>query len=176
MLGCVRLTCNWNYDKLHDIANNHQTIREMLGHGVMDKDMEAKYSLQALKDNVSLFTPEILDRINQIVVESGHNLLKGKKNEKKGKKGELNLKSEKEKSELKLHGRCDSFVVETDVHFPTDINLLFDAFRKMVTLIWQLCGELGISGWRNSADNIKKVKKLFHKVRQLKRSNSKFKR
>jgi IS5 family transposase len=71
-----------------------------------------------------------------------------------------------------LHGRCDSFVVETDVHFPTDINLLFDAFRKMVTLISQLCGELEISGWRNSADNIKKVKKLFHKVRKLKRSNS----
>ena len=40
--------------------------------------MEVKYSLQALKDNVSLFTPEILERINQIVVEAGHNLLKGK--------------------------------------------------------------------------------------------------
>jgi hypothetical protein len=83
VLGCVRLTCNWNYDKLHDIANNHQTIREMLGHGAMDKDMGAKYSLQALKDNVWLFTPEILERINQIVVESGHNLLKGKKTKKK---------------------------------------------------------------------------------------------
>lgn len=160
VLGCVRLTCNWNYDKLHDIANNHQTIREMLGHGAMDKDIEAKYSLQAVKDNVSLFTPEILDRINQIVVEAGHNLLKGKKSEKTGLK-------------LKLHGRCDSFVVETDVHFPTDINLLFDAFRKMVTLITQLCGESGIGGWRNSTDNIKKTKKLFHKVRKLKCSNSK---
>jgi IS5 family transposase len=172
VLGCIRLTCNWNYDKLHDIANNHQTIREMMGHGPMDKDIEAKYSLQALKDNVSLFTPEILERINQIVVEAGHNLLnkgkgKGKKNEKNG---ELNLKSD---STLKLHARCDSFVVETDVHFPTDINLLFDGFRKMVTLISRLCGELDISGWRNSADNIKKVKKLFHKVRKMKRSNSK---
>jgi hypothetical protein len=29
-------------------------------------------------------------------------------------------------------GRCDSFVVETDVHYPTDINLLFDAVRKMI--------------------------------------------
>jgi hypothetical protein len=63
--------------------------------------------------------------------------------------------------------------MKTDVHFPTNINLLFDAFRKMATLISQLCGALGISGWRNSADNIKKVKKLFHKVRKLKRSNSK---
>ena len=121
VLGCVRLTCNWDYDKLHDIANNHEKIREMLGHGVMDKEEEcSKYSLQAIKDNVSLFTPEILDRINQVVVEYGHSIVKGK-----GKKNE----------ELKLNGRCDSFVFETDVHFPTDINLLFDSIRKVVTLV-----------------------------------------
>jgi IS5 family transposase len=154
VLGCVRLTCNWDYDKLHDIANNHEKIREMLGHGVMDKGK--KYPLQTLKDNISLFTPEILDRINQIVVEYGHRLLQGKKNEK-----------------LKLNGRCDSFVVETDVHFPTDINLLSDAIRKIIILIRQSCGKSDILGWRNSADNIKKVKKLFHKVRRLKHSTSK---
>ncbi len=153
VLGCIRLTCNWDYDKLHDIANNHQTIREMLGHGVMDEKYE--YKLQTLKDNISLFTPEILERINQVVIKCGHDLLKGKK------------------EELELKGRCDSFVVETDVHYPTDINLLFDAIRKVIFLIWQLFGELGILGWRNSADNIKKVKKLFHKVRKLKRSASK---
>jgi hypothetical protein len=168
VLGCVRLTCNWDYDKLHDIANNHENIREMLGHGEMDKDK--KYCLQTLKDNVSLFTPEILDRINQVVVEYGHSLLKvkGKKNRENGEDGE-----DGEDRELKLNGRCDSFVVETDVHFPTDINLLFDAIRKVIILIWQLCGELGILGWRNSVDNIKKVKKLFNKARKLKRSFSK---
>jgi hypothetical protein len=155
VLGCIRLTCNWDYDKLHDIANNHQTIREMLGHGVMDEKYE--YKLQTLKDNISLFTPEILERINQVVIKCGHDLIKGKK----------------EELELELKGRCDSFVVETDVHYPTDINLLFDAIRKVIFLIWQLFGELGILGWRNSADNIKKVKKLFHKVRKLKRSASK---
>jgi len=64
-------------------------------------------------------------------------------------------------------------VVETDVHFPTDINLLFDSIRKVVTLISRLCGELDLKGWRNSADNIKKVKKLFHKARKLKHSHSK---
>lgn len=77
VLGCVRLTCNWDYDKLHDIANNHQKIREMLGHGVIDEDYQ--YKSQTLKDNISLFTPEILDRINQVVVEYGHSIVKGKK-------------------------------------------------------------------------------------------------
>ncbi len=32
-----------------------------------------------------------------------------------------------------LKGRCDSFVVETNVHYSTDINLLFDAMRKTCT-------------------------------------------
>jgi len=156
VLGCIKLTCNWDYDKLHDIANNHGKIGEMLGHGEMDKDNdnEERYSLQTLKDNISLFTPEILDHISQIVVEYGHCFLKGEKSE-------------------KLNGRCDSFVVETDVHFPTDINLLFDAVRKVITLIWQSSRESDILGWRNSADNIKKVRRLFHKVRKLKHSTSK---
>jgi hypothetical protein len=27
VLGTLRLNCNWDYDKLHDIANNHKKIR-----------------------------------------------------------------------------------------------------------------------------------------------------
>jgi len=32
--------------------------------------------VQTLKDNVSLLTPEISDRINQVVVQAGHQLKK----------------------------------------------------------------------------------------------------
>ncbi len=69
VLGTLRLSCNWDYDKLMDIANNHKTLRLMLGHSSIDED---RYALQTLKDNVSLFTPEVLDKINQIVVQYGH--------------------------------------------------------------------------------------------------------
>ena len=31
-----------------------------------------------------------------------------------------------------IRGRCDSFVLKTDVHFPTDINLLYDAIRTLI--------------------------------------------
>jgi len=31
-LGTLRLNCNWDYDKVHDMANSHNKIREMLGH------------------------------------------------------------------------------------------------------------------------------------------------
>ena len=70
VLGILRLSCNWDYDKLKEIADNHKTVRSMLGHSSMDDNF--RYALQTLKDNASLFTPEIHDKINQIVVEYGH--------------------------------------------------------------------------------------------------------
>ena len=77
VLGTLRLNCDWDYDKLQEMANNHMTLRQMLGHGDIDKDY--KYAMQTLKDNIKLFTPEILNQINRIVVKTGHTLVKKKK-------------------------------------------------------------------------------------------------
>ena len=74
--GVVRLDLNIDYDRLHELVNHHATLREMLGHGTFDK---ADYHYQTLKDNVSLLTPELLDQINQLVVNSGHVLVKKKR-------------------------------------------------------------------------------------------------
>ena len=63
--------------------------------------------------------------------------------------------------------------METDVHYPTDMNLLFDAMRKVIVLIMALCDDLGVSGWRKGAYNLKKVKQYFRKPQQIKRSTSK---
>ena len=152
VLGTIRLSCNWDYDKLLDIANNHRTLRLMLGHSVIDH--ESIYALQTLRDNICLFTPEVLDRINRIVVRYGHEVI-GKK------------------AKEKLRASCDSFVVETDVHFPTDINLIFDAMRKTITLTMKLSDALGLSGWRQGSYLLKKVKKLFRKAQKLRASTSK---
>lgn len=151
VLGTIRVNCNWDYDKLHEMSNNHNTLRLMLGHSILDREC---YAIQTIKDNVSLFTPEILDRINQVVVKSGHKLVC------------------KKKDDETLKGRCDSFVVETDVHYPTDINLLFDAIRKVITLIAAVCSSLGITTWRQSEYNIRKIKKLFRKAQNLKHSSA----
>jgi hypothetical protein len=74
VLGVLRLSLNADYDRIHELANQHRTVRQMLGHGLMDDQKE--YQLQRLKDNLRLFTPELLDRINQEVVRAGHILLK----------------------------------------------------------------------------------------------------
>jgi transposase, IS5 family len=74
VLGVLRLGLNADYDRIQELANQHKTIRRMLGHSEwLD---EHCYELQTIRDNVSLFTPEILDRINQEVVQAGHQALK----------------------------------------------------------------------------------------------------
>ncbi len=150
VLGVLRLVCNWDYDKLTEIANNHITLRMMLGHSLFGKPF--RYALQTVKDNLRLFTPEILDKINRIVVCHGHEVI-GNAHE--------------------LSGSCDSFVVETDIHFPTDINLLLDALRKIIFIIMALCQKNGITGFRKGMFNFKKIKRLFTQICRMNHSSSK---
>jgi IS5 family transposase len=76
VLGVLRQGLNADYDRIHELSNQHSTLRQMLGHGDWADDYY--YELQTLKDNLRLFTPEILDRINQEVVRAGHVLVKKK--------------------------------------------------------------------------------------------------
>lgn len=149
--GVVRLDLNCDYDHLLELVNEHNTLRAMLGHGPFDEHI---YRLQTLKDNVRLLTPELLDQINQLVVASGHVLAK-------------------KKADQNLRGRCDSFVLETNVHFPTDLNLLMDAMRKTMTLTVRLCQAHGIVGWRQHAHILNKIKRYARTAQNKKRSKAK---
>lgn len=148
VLGVLRLDLNCDYDRIHNLANNHKAIRQMLGHP--DFGDEYYYRDQTIKDNVCLLTPELLDKINQVVVEAGHIVVK-------------------KKEKAVLRGRCDSFVVETNVHYPTDINLLFDAMRKVIELTADIGVKYGRSDFRQSAYNIKQLKRLMRIAQSKKR-------
>ena len=111
VLGVLKQGLGCDFDRLHDLTNHHQTIRAFLGHG--DFDDKTRYEYQTVVDNVSLLTPELLSAVGRLVVESGHKVAKKKLGE-------------------PLRGRCDSFVVETDVHYPTDVSLLWDAVRCLL--------------------------------------------
>jgi len=76
VIAVLRVNLNCDYDRIHNLVNHHKTIRQILGHGVLD-DQES-YCLQTLKDNVSLLTPEILDQIDQLVIKTGHEWIKKK--------------------------------------------------------------------------------------------------
>lgn len=151
VLGVLRLGLNADYDRIRELANEHKTIRLFLGHSGWDDD--TSYGLQTLRDNLIRFTPEVLDRINQVVVRAGHRALK-------------------KSLEDGLVGRCDSFVVETDVHYPTDTNLLLDAIRKVIGLSAELAAANDRSEWRQHAYHQRQFKRAYRHLTRLRHSTS----
>jgi hypothetical protein len=149
VLGSVRLCCDLDYDRLHELANNHKTLREMLGHEWLDE--KARYSLKTIKNNVSLLTPEAIEKVNDVVVRLGHKALGKKKDE-------------------ALRGRVDSFVVKTNVHYPTDANLLFDAARKMIE---EMAAIEAVRGWRQGEHHIGKLRKRLRQIENAGRKRKK---
>ena len=71
-----------------------------------------------------------------------------------------------------MKGRCDSFVVETDVHYPTDITLLWDAMRKLSIGCGRLSPAYGWPGWRKYRYNLRQLKRLLRQVQRVKHSSS----
>jgi transposase, IS5 family len=71
-----------------------------------------------------------------------------------------------------LRVRADSFVVKTDVHYPTDSNLLYDAVRKTIERSAKACKKAGLSIFRQSKHNLKKVKEAHRKLTKMHHSTS----
>ncbi len=151
LLGTLRLSCNWDYDKLKSCYDNHRKIREIAGVDLFC-DIDSVTGRQTIHDNVSLFTPEIANDINKLVVDYGHDFLFPKDNE--------------------LDTRCDSFVFETKVHFPTDLNLLKDSVRKILSLGSSLANEFKVSGWRETKSQLKKFQSRYNRLSKMRHSNS----
>jgi len=145
VMGVLMQGLNCDYDRLCQFVNHHDVVRRFLGHAdIWDR---RRYSYQSVVDNVRLLTPELLAKVGQLVVESGHKVSKKKP-------GGL------------LHGRCDSFVVETDVHYPTDVNLLWDAMRCLIRECGRAASGCGLDGWRQWRYLTTAIKGRFHAVRK----------
>jgi IS5 family transposase len=149
VLAVVRLSCNFDYDMLKSMADNHRLLRQMLGLGLFS---DKEYALQTIRDNFYLLTDEVLDEIGTLVVNAGHRFL--------GYEGALDA-------------RADSFVVHSNVHYPTDINLLLDAMRKSIQGVATLADELGLPGWRKSIYNAEKIRIECRSLQRMKHSTSK---
>ncbi len=151
VLAAIRLARDADYDHLHYMATTDNLIRGLLGarkfgdieFGESKKD----YSLQSIKDNVGLIDEETLDQINELVVEAGHQLVK--------------------KKDEKLNVKIDSYVLESNVHYPTDANLLFDAARKCLQLASRLASAACLRGWRKSQYWINQFRAHCRKVEKL---------
>ena len=148
VLGVLKQGLGCDFDRLHNLANHHETVRAMLGHS--DFADKTHYELQTIVDNVSLMRPELLVEVGRLVVESGHAVARKKPGE-------------------RLRGRCDSFVVETDVHYPTDLGLLWDGVRCLIRETARAAAAHGVGGWRQHRQLGKRVKEGFNPVRSARR-------
>lgn len=156
VLAVIRNSLDTNYDRLHDFANYHVLVRQIMGvHKFLAYDKNTQsYGLQTIKDNVKLLKPEIIDEINLLVVEAGHSLVKKKEAEK-----------------LKIS--VDTYALESNVHFPTDLNLLWDSIRKTIDIITYLSAEYKLKGWRKEKYWRKKLKGIFRTSSRVHKSGGK---
>ena len=75
VMGVVKQGLGCDFDRLHELVNEHKTLRKFLGHPAISDKL---YHYQTLVDNVSLLNPELLGKVNHLIVESGHTVV-GKK-------------------------------------------------------------------------------------------------
>ena len=148
VLAQFRLALNLSYDQLHYMAFSDSTLRQLIGiereSGFKSEDI----CYQRIIDNVQLLDDETLRKINDVIVNFGHDVYKKKEAE-------------------ALRVKTDSFVVESNVHFPTDYNLLWDSSRKAIdTISWFTTKYPNISHWRKLNDWYKTLKNLSRAVGQ----------
>ncbi len=63
--------------------------------------------------------------------------------------------------------RGDSFVVETNIHYPTDSSLIADGLRKVPGLAVQLAALFGLFGWRQHKHLYRKARRLVRTIDRI---------
>lgn len=117
VLAQLRLCLNISYEMLHNLANNHHALRHLMG---VERDFgceRIEFEYQNIYDNVSALSDLMITELNSVILEFGHK----------------EVFKKKEKTALRL--KSDSFVVESNVHFPTDYTLLWDCARKCLDAV-----------------------------------------
>lgn len=133
VLSQVRLCQNISYDELHDLANHHILVRQLMGVETSFGYDRYEFSYQCIIDNVGLLDDKTVKELNDIIIAFGHETFK-----------------KKETAALCL--KTDSFVVESNVHFPTDYNLLWDSARKAIDMVSKFQEKYDLPGWRKIKD------------------------
>lgn len=71
----------------------------------------------------------------------------------------------KKEEEISLQLKTDSYALETNVHFPTDLNLLFDSLRKGLDMVEKLMELSEVKSWRKIKHIRSSTKSLFARHR-----------
>ena len=150
VLSQVRLCLGTSYDMLHHHANNDRLLRQLLGIEDVFGVEPFTFEYQNIYDNVSKLSDSMLAELNDVIVDFGHR----------------EVFKKKETTALRL--KTDSFVVESNVHFPTDYNLLWDCGRKCLdTVNYFLKKYPHLEGWRKIKNWRSELKGLMRTVGRI---------
>ena len=75
VLAVLRCGIGCDFDRLQELANQHRTVRKMLGHGD-DRVDGYQYSRQTISANVALLPPELLHEVKILVESTEHAVAK----------------------------------------------------------------------------------------------------
>ena len=143
VLAAVRLGCGLDYDKLQDLAEQHRALRQMMGLG--DWDEATDFNWRRIRDNVCLLAPATIEKISHLIVAEGHRL----------------------EPDAPQKVRADSFVVETNIHYPSESSLILDGVRIILSLCVELSALAGQDGWRQHEHLLQKVKQLARNIARI---------
>jgi hypothetical protein len=143
VLAAARLGCDLDYDKLQDLAEQHRALRQIMGIGDWQEHID--FNWRRIRDNVCLLKPETVEAISHCIVEEAYRL----------------------DPEAAKKVRADSFVVETNIHFPTESSLIVDGVRKTIELCAKLSEDYEIVGWRQHDHLLKKVKQTARQISRI---------
>jgi transposase, IS5 family len=156
VLAQLRLCLNLSYEVLHNLANNHNTLRRLMG---IEREFGFErfiFEYQNIYDNVSALSDQMLADLNEVIVDFGHKQVFKKK----------------ENTALRL--KSDSFVVESNVHFPTDYNLLWDCARKCLDTVSKFLEKYNQHpGWRKIDNWRSQLKGLMRELGKASNSGGK---
>jgi len=143
VLASIRLGCGLDYDKLQNLAEEHRAMRQTMGIGSWQEHVD--FDWRRIRDNVCLLKPETIEKISHCIVDEAYQL-------------EPNAAKKQ---------RADSFVVETNIHYPTESSLIFDGVRKVIELCVKLYAVYDIDGWRQHTHLLKKMKRITRKIERI---------
>lgn len=142
VLSAVRLGCDVDYDALQDLAEQHRALRQMMGIGDWDDE---SFQFRRIHDNICMVRPETIAAIDQLLVGEGHRLA----------------------PEAVKKIRADTFVVETNIHYPAESTLIRDGVRKVIELAVAQAEAWNLPGWRQHEHLLGKVRKLARRIDRI---------
>jgi hypothetical protein len=119
--------------------------------GIGDWQEEVDFDWRRIRDNLCHLRPQTLTKINRLVVAAGQQLAPAAVKTVRG----------------------DTFVVETNIRYPTESSLIGDGLRKVLPLAAELAERHGLTGWRQHEHIQKNVRKLVQKTSRASRAKGK---